>query len=191
VIVDDLLDLSRIVLKKFRLEIAPLDLGPLVRSCVDLMKPVARDRGLDLRVDLATTPCIVEADAQRLKQVVWNLLSNAVKFTPARGRVDVRLGIVGTDATIVVSDTGEGIAPEALPFIFERFQQAEEAHVKGGLGLGLAIARYVVEAHRGTIRAHSDGRGKGATFIVRLPIVTPAARNAYSDAESRLRFPTP
>ena len=174
-IVDELLDLSRIVFAKFRIDRSPLDLIPLVKSAAELIKPMADAKNVELNTDLPSRPCVIEADGQRIKQVVWNFLTNAVKFTPSGGRVDLRVEIADSQVRVVVSDTGEGIEPQTLPHVFERFRQDADG-AKGGLGLGLSIARYVVEAHHGSITALSDGHGRGATFIAGFPLAVERQR---------------
>jgi signal transduction histidine kinase len=172
-LVEDLLDVSRVITGRFRIDVRPVSLGPVVSAAVESMRPAADAKRL--RVEASTDPEIgqVSGDATRLQQVVWNLLSNAIKFTPEGGRVDVRLGRAGAHAEIRISDTGAGIAPQFLPFVFDRFRQADmtSTRVHGGMGLGLGIARHLVELHGGTIEAASEGEGRGATFTVRLPTV--------------------
>ncbi|HEY3053400.1 MAG TPA: ATP-binding protein [Thermoanaerobaculia bacterium] len=172
-LVDDLLDLSRIVFDKFRIDASPVDLVPLVKSTAELIKPVADAKKVELRTELPKRPCVIVGDDQRIKQVIWNFLTNAVKFTPSGGEVDLRIEVDDSQVQVVVSDNGEGIEPLSLPHVFDRFQQSDNGAKKGGLGLGLAIARYVVEAHHGSVSALSEGRGKGATFIARFPLTMP------------------
>ena len=178
-IVEDVLDVSRIVAGKIRLDVQPVELQVIVDNAVSTMQPAAEAKGVRIRtvVDAGVGP--VSGDPGRLQQVVWNLVSNAVKFTPKNGRVDVRLERVNSHVEIVVSDTGIGIPPDFLPFVFERFRQANATTTRksGGLGLGLAIVRHIVEIHGGTVDASSAGDGHGATFRVRLPmmIAHPAA----------------
>ena len=172
-LVDDILDVSRIVSGKLPLEITALDPSAIVAAAVDSVRPVAEARGLQLQVSCGRDLGTVYADPGRLQQVVWNLLSNAVKFTPRGGRVDVRLHRVDELLEIEVSDTGQGIAPEFLPHVFERFRQADAGSARhhGGLGLGLAIVRHLVELHGGSVTVQSDGADRGATFTVRFPLV--------------------
>lgn len=169
-LIDDLLDVSRIVLGKFHMEVSPVDLIPLAQAAADMITPIAGAKHIQLRVHLPRQPCVINGDGRRITQVIWNFLSNAMKFTPAGGSVSLRLDIVDSQARIVVSDTGEGLAPEEIPLLFERFHQGDGGAARGGLGLGLAIARHVIEAHGGSVSASSDGKGKGATFIARLPL---------------------
>jgi PAS domain S-box-containing protein len=179
-IVEDVLDVSRIISGKTRLDVHPMELAKLLRDAIASVTPAIDAKGLHLRTSLDANAGRVLGDPDRLQQVVWNLLSNAVKFTPSGGRVEVRLERRQSDVDIVVSDTGNGISGEFLPYVFERFRQAEAGPTRrhGGLGLGLAIARHLVEMHGGTIKAHSPGLGKGATFRVTLPLMlaTPAVQ---------------
>jgi signal transduction histidine kinase/ActR/RegA family two-component response regulator len=171
-LIDELLDVSRIVAGKLELEIAPTDLRAVVASAMETMRPVADARGVVLDCALCDAPAIVDADAARLQQVFVNLLSNAVKFTPAAGRVDITIEVIGGRAVAAVTDTGRGIDPAFLPHIFDRFSQGSVATTvsRGGLGLGLAIAHHLVRLHRGTITANSDGEGRGSRFVVTLPL---------------------
>lgn len=172
VLVDDLLDLSRIIFHKFHIDMQPVDLVPLARETVDLMKPAAASKQLEFELQLPKRPCVIIGDAHRIKQVIWNFLSNAVKFTPRGGHVELRVDVAGSVVSVAVSDDGIGIERDQMASLFERFQQGDGAMRKGGLGLGLAIARTVVEAHHGTVGAASDGLGKGATFSARFPLAT-------------------
>jgi PAS domain S-box-containing protein len=171
-LINDLLDVSRIVTGKLRLNIAPIELASVIQAAADSVRPAAEARGVRLGLHLCEGSAEVAGDADRLQQVVWNLISNAVKFTPGGGSVEVSLARVNGEAEIKVADTGAGIAPEFLPYVFERFRQADGAITRehGGLGLGLAIARHLVELHGGTIRAESAGKGSGSTFTVWLPL---------------------
>ncbi len=170
-LIDDLLDASRIATGTIRLRKRPVELGELVRRVADAARPAAEAEGIDLRVSAEPAPPI-EADPARLRQVASALLANAIKFTPEGGRVALRLERGPGEARIVVADTGQGIAAEFLPRVFDRFRQADTgpARCHGGLGLGLAVARHLVEAHGGTIEAASPGPDAGATFTVRLPL---------------------
>jgi PAS domain S-box-containing protein len=171
-IVEDVLDISRIVSGKLRLNVQAVDLPDVARSAVDAVTPAADAK--HLRIETVLDPqAPISGDPERLQQILWNLLSNAVKFTPKGGKVQVRLERVNSHVEVAVSDTGIGIAPEFLPHVFERFRQADAgiSREKGGLGLGLSIARQLTEMHGGTIEAASGGVGQGATFRVKLPLM--------------------
>jgi PAS domain S-box-containing protein len=182
--VDDLLDASRIITGKLRLSVQPVDLGTIIIAAVDGLRPAAEAREIRLQLQLDAPAGQVSGDPDRLQQVVWNLISNAIKFTPKAGRVLVRLEHVESQAEITVSDTGQGIAPEFQPHVFERFRQADATSTRkfGGLGLGLAIVRQLVELHGGTVWVESEGEGLGSTFTVSLPLL--AAHSAVSDTGS-------
>jgi PAS domain S-box-containing protein len=171
-LIDDLLDVSRIASGKLRLELQNVDLTSVVGAAVDAVRPAALAKGIRIDVVPEPSPGPIVGDANRLQQVVWNLLSNAVKFTPRGGRVTVRLRRVHSRLEITVSDTGSGIAPDFLPFVFERFRQGDSSSTRphGGLGLGLTLVKQLVELHGGTVTAESPGAGRGATFTVRLPV---------------------
>jgi len=173
-LVDDLLDVSRIMTGKLHLDCRPLEVGPVVEAATDSLAAAAEAKAITLArlIDPATGPVL--GDAGRLQQVIWNLLSNSIKFTPRGGHVEVRLCRVGSDAEVRVTDTGQGIAPGFLPHVFERFRQADASSTRtsGGLGLGLAIVHHLVELHGGSVEALSDGEGRGATFVVTLPLAT-------------------
>jgi PAS domain S-box-containing protein len=172
-LIADILDVSRIVSGKLRVQMRPLELAPIVEAALDTVRLAAEAKGI--RIALAIDPLAgpVLGDPDRLQQVVWNLLSNAIKFTPDGGRVQVALRRDGAQAVIWVSDNGIGIAPEFLPFVFERFRQADASSTRpqGGLGLGLAIVRHLAEIHGGLVTAESAGPGRGAVFTLRLPLV--------------------
>ncbi|HEU5180540.1 MAG TPA: ATP-binding protein, partial [Candidatus Polarisedimenticolia bacterium] len=171
-LISDLLDMNRIISGKMRLEIADVSLCEVVLEAVDAIRPAAESKQLRLESHLEQLEHSVRADGTRLLQVMWNLLSNAVKFTPNGGRIEVRLVRRDRQAEIVVRDTGSGIHPEFLPFIFDRFRQGDASITRshGGLGLGLAIVKQLVELHGGSVRAESDGEGKGASFAISLPL---------------------
>jgi len=175
--ISDLLDMSRIDSGKVRLDVQPLDLGEVVNAAVTAALPAAEAKEIRVARTIAPLGGALRGDPHRLQQVLWNLLSNAIKFTPHGGRVAVALERVGAAAMITVSDSGKGIEPEFLPHVFERFRQADSSHSRehGGLGLGLSIARQLVELHGGRIRAHSGGAGCGSTFTVELPLHAPPA----------------
>jgi PAS domain S-box-containing protein len=172
-LIDDLLDLARIVSGKLALEVRPVDLGDIVMSAVESIRPQAEAKEIALSYDVDRSVGPFVGDKSRLGQVLWNLVTNAVKFTPQQGRVHVALTRRNGEAVITVRDTGSGIDPTLVPVIFDRFRQGETGTARrhGGLGLGLAIARRLVELHGGTIEARSPGRGKGATLTVRLPLL--------------------
>ncbi|MEP7304621.1 MAG: ATP-binding protein [Acidobacteriota bacterium] len=172
-IVEDVLDISRIVSGKMRLDVQPVNLPEIVRSAVDAITPAADAKGVRVETVLESDAAPVSGDPERLQQVFWNLLSNAVKFTNRGGRVQVRLARFNSHLEVAVSDTGIGISPEFLPHVFERFRQADAgiARERGGLGLGLSIARQLMEMHGGTIDASSGGLDRGATFRVRIPLM--------------------
>ena len=179
-LVDDLLDVSRIITGKLRLNVQPVDLVAVIEAARDVVRLAAQAKGIELRVSVDPAVSIVPGDAHRLQQVVWNLLSNAIKFTPQGGRIDVRLERTGNFACIVMSDTGAGISPDFLPYVFDRFRQADSSSTRayGGLGLGLAIVRHIVEQHGGEVRADSPGPGQGSTFTVAIPVGMPAEADA-------------
>lgn len=168
-LVDDLLDVSRIMTGKFGITEAEMDLRPVVEDAMSALRPMAAAKGVSLRT-VAQESMVIRGDSTRLRQVVANLLSNAVKFTPAGGLIEVRVALDGSFATVEVRDTGDGISPRFLPDVFDRHAQAD-ARRFGGLGLGLAIVKHIVELHGGSVAAVSQGEGKGATFTVRLPIL--------------------
>ena len=171
-LVDDLLEVSRIISGKMRLEVKAVRLADVIDAAIEGVRPAAMAK--DIRVVKAIHPGVhpIRGDAQRLQQVAWNLLSNAINFTPENGRVELRLRPAGTYLELTVRDTGKGISPAFLPHVFERFRQGDASSrgTHGGLGLGLAIVRHIVELHGGSVHAESAGQGKGATFTVRLPL---------------------
>ena len=171
-LVDDLLDVSRIITGKLRMDVRPADPNSFIDAAVEAVRPAAEAKGVRVQKVMDTGAVSVPGDPVRLQQVVWNLLSNAIKFTPRGGRVQIRSERVNSHLEIVVSDTGQGIAPDFLPHVFDRFRQADQktSRQHGGMGLGLSIVRHLVELHGGTVSATSEGEGRGATFIVRLPI---------------------
>lgn len=180
-LVEDLLDVSRIIAGKLRVERAPVELGPVVEAVVETFRARAEESKVQLDVTLAEPALSVYGDETRLHQVIWNLLSNAIKFTPEEGRVRVELNRLESRAILRVSDTGRGISPDFLPHVFERFRQADNTTTRSqaGLGLGLAIVSHLVELHGGEVRVESEGEGKGSTFIITLPIL--AVRVAPSE----------
>jgi PAS domain S-box-containing protein len=174
-IVADVLDVSRIVMGKLRLEVRPVDLSTVMEEALETLRPAAAAK--DIQLESAVTPGNrVSGDPDRLQQVIWNLVSNAIKFTPAGGRIRVDLRRTSGHAEVTVEDTGMGIRPDFLPHVFERFRQSDSSNTRahGGLGLGLALVRHLVELHGGTVAASSRGEGMGATFTVALPLMFPA-----------------
>ena len=171
-LIDDLLDLSRVMTGKLRLDLHQVSLGSIVEAAVDSARPSADVKGIRLKAILSSNSDIVSADSARLQQVVWNLLTNAIKFTPKGGQVQVLLQRVNSHLELSVSDTGVGIPANYLPHVFDRFSQKDSSTTRafGGLGLGLAICKQLVELHGGSIRAASLGEGRGATFSVQLPL---------------------
>jgi signal transduction histidine kinase len=180
-LVEDILDVSRVIAGKLRLNIAPVDLATVVNVAIDSVQLAAESKGVRLEVTLDPSARHVSGDAGRLQQVVWNLLSNAIKFTDEGGAVCVRLRRAGKDVELLVSDDGCGIGADFLPYIFDRFRQGDQSTTRlhGGLGLGLSIARHLVELHGGTVTVESAGEGKGSTFTIRLPL-TGAGRRTRS-----------
>ncbi len=173
-LIDDLLDVSRIVSGKLHLDVRPLDIASVTRTAISVVQPAADAKGITLEYSVQHGLGAISADSARLQQIIWNLLSNAVKFTPHGGKIAVRVEQDRSNAIVTVSDTGQGIDPEFLPRVFDRFRQADSSTTRsfGGLGLGLAIVRHLVELHGGTVCAESDGVGKGATFSASFPLLT-------------------
>jgi len=171
-LVDDLLDVSRIITGKLRMDVRPADPNSFIDAAVEAVRPAADAKGVRMQKVIDTGAISIPGDPARLQQVVWNLLSNAIKFTPRGGRVQIRSERVNSHLEIVVSDTGQGISADFLPHVFDRFRQADQktSRQHGGMGLGLAIVRHLVELHGGTVNAISEGEGRGATFTVTLPI---------------------
>jgi PAS domain S-box-containing protein len=176
-LIDDLLDVSRIITGNLRIEVKPVDLVAVVEAALDTVRPAAVAKGINLDLDLDQSAKNVICDPARMQQVAWNLLSNAVKFTPAQGTVSVSLQRVDSQIVMNVRDTGRGISPDFLPFVFDRFRQADGSTTRthGGLGLGLAIVRHLVELHGGTVSVESEGVDKGSSFTVALPLVPRSA----------------
>ncbi|MCG3112917.1 MAG: PAS domain S-box protein [Candidatus Manganitrophus sp. SB1] len=171
-LIDDLLDVSRIIAGKLRLDVRSIELKPVIEAAIETVQTAADAKGITLHSRLDETVGSISGDPDRLQQVVWNLLSNAIKFTSTGGRVEVRINRIDSAVQIQVQDTGIGIHPEFIPYVFDRFRQAERVSTRfyGGLGLGLAIVRHLVELHGGTVSAESPGEGKGANFTVTLPL---------------------
>jgi len=185
-IIDDILDVSRIITGNLYLELQPLEIGPIIEAAVNVVRPTAEAKRIRIETKLDCQSIVVPGDANRLQQVIWNLLSNAVKFTPSGGQV--RIAVVHTDShvEIAVSDDGQGISAEFLPFVFDRFRQADSTTTRrhGGLGLGLAIVRHLVEIHGGSVQAESPGLDRGSTFKVKLPLFSSKARPETVAVES-------
>jgi len=188
-LIDDLLDVSRIITGNLQLDVRPLNVAPIMETAIDALRPAADAKGIHIEIALDSKSCLVSGDPNRLRQVIWNLLMNAIKFTPRGGSVSLRLecspgsaGILpsssspssatGSHVRLIVSDTGDGISPEFLPYVFHRFRQEEGSISRkaGGLGLGLAVVRHLVELHGGGVSAESAGQGKGSSFTVELPL---------------------
>jgi signal transduction histidine kinase/ActR/RegA family two-component response regulator len=190
-LIDDLLDVGRIMSGKLRLERTSVSLNDVLRAALQVVQPLADGKGVQVTVQADTRPVFVYGDAIRLQQVAWNLLSNAIKFTPAAGVVRVRLRQIKQNAEMLVTDTGQGITPDFLPTVFDAFSQADGSSTRahGGLGLGLAIVKHLVDAHGGTVIAQSDGQGTGATFAVRIPTgaAEPAAVSGIVNRDASVR----
>jgi PAS domain S-box-containing protein len=186
-LIDDLLDVSRIITGNLRLDLHPLNLAPIVEAAIDALRPTADAKGIELRNASVSGDCLIKGDANRLRQVIWNLLSNAIKFTQRGGVVTIELRCIGSNVRLSVADTGEGISAEFLPYVFDRFRQAEGSisRKQGGLGLGLAVVRHLVELHGGNINAESAGLGEGSLFTVELPLAE--ERRDPARAEERRR----
>jgi len=183
-LIEDMLDVSRMMSGRLRVEMQRLDMVAVTVAAVDVVAPAATTKSVEIHTEFEHDLPLVYGDPDRLQQVVWNLLSNAVKFTGASGRIDVRLSTRHGRVVLTVHDTGEGIAPEFLPHVFERFRQADGTSTRrhGGLGLGLSLVRHIVELHGGTVSAASDGLGRGATFSVMLPAVIDPVMNVAAPA---------
>jgi signal transduction histidine kinase len=186
-LVEDVLDMARVITGKLRLELQPVQVRSVIEAAVESLRLVADAREIELRVAGLDDPMTIRGDADRLQQVLWNLLSNALKFTPSRGRVEVRAERTARDVIVSVRDTGIGLDPQFLPFVFDRFRQADQTVSRGhgGLGLGLAIVKHLVELHGGRVTAASDGVGQGCTFTVHLPLpagpLTPSLPTGAAD----------
>jgi signal transduction histidine kinase len=192
-LVDDILDVARGMAGNVRLEMAPIDLAAVAHRGVDAIMPAAAAKKIRIEVKSPGSPVMVVGDAARLQQVVWNLVSNAVKFTPSGGSVAVAVGPVDGKAELEVADTGAGIPRAFLPYVFDKFRQADGSFTRqyGGLGLGLAIARHLVELHGGSVEAKSEGEGKGATFVVRLPLAEEQPDQVATRSDSKLSSDQP
>ena len=185
-IIEDLLDMSRIISGKVRLDVGQIDLPAVLKESVDTVRTAAEAKGIHLQAIVDPRAGPISGDADRLQQVFWNLLNNAIKFTPKDGQIRVLLERVKSHIEVSVMDTGEGIAPEFMPYVFDRFQQGDASTTRrhGGLGLGLAIVKQLVELHGGSVRVKSDGIGKGTTFLVHLPLLA-----VYSEPDTESRHP--
>jgi signal transduction histidine kinase len=188
-----LLDLSRIASGKMRIDLRDVNLGHIITLAVEGVRPAATAKRVVIVNDADATVPTVAGDAGRLQQVFWNLLMNAIKFTPAGGRIDVMTRVDGPNLQVIIRDTGEGIAADVLPHVFERFRQGDSSttRVHGGLGLGLALVQHFVEMHGGSVDAASRGRDKGATFTISLPVrislLQQTSATARQDAAARRR----
>ena len=173
-LIDDLLDISRIITGKLRLDVRPVEMDRMIEAVVEGVRPAADARNIHLQTTIDPRISPISADPDRLQQIIWNLLSNAIKFTPEGGRVEVRLERSDSQVEITISDTGQGIDPELLLHVFDRFRQFDSSSRRrhGGLGLGLSIVRQLVELHGGTVTAESPGAGAGTTFKVILPVTS-------------------
>jgi PAS domain S-box-containing protein len=193
-LVEDMLDVSRIISGKFHLDVRHVELVPIVDATIDVVRPMAEAKHINIEKEFDSLTGEVSGDSTRLQQIMWNLLSNAIKFTPEGGQVKVRVGQVNSQAEITVTDTGQGISAEFLPYVFERFRQADSSYTRrhSGLGLGLAIVRHLVELHGGTVSAYSIGKGQGSTFTVRIPpaVVSTGTKSAGGTFQSGESFAT-
>jgi PAS domain S-box-containing protein len=189
-LIEDLLDFSRIISGKIRLDVGLVELDSLMEAAINVIRPAADAKAIKVQATLDPRAGPVSGDPERLQQVLWNLLSNAIKFTPKGGRVQIRLARINSSVEITVSDTGQGISTEFLPYVFERFRQADNTTTRqhSGLGLGLAITKHIVELHGGTIQAVSPGVGLGASFILKLPVMIVHSAEHFSDAAT-VRLP--
>jgi len=185
-IIDDILDVSHIISGKLNMNPRPLALAPIIKAVIDTLHPAAAAKNITLTLELDEAAGVVVGDPERLQQVIWNLFANAIKFTPAEGRIEVRLARVDSRLEVRVRDHGIGIDAQFVPYVFERFRQADSSMTRsyGGLGLGLSIVRHLVELHGGTVAAESEGEGKGATFTVRLPLASTPETTAQLPSDS-------
>ena len=185
-LIEDILDASRIIAGKLRLDARPVDLAPVIEAAIDTIRLAAEAKSIQIEALLDSGVGLVFGDPNRLQQVVLNILSNAIKFTPKQGRIEVRLRCIDSQAEVAITDSGQGIEAEFLPRVFDRFRQADSssARLQGGLGLGLAIVRHLMELHGGTVQAESEGKGHGATFRLTLPVLTADAPELSDDKEA-------
>jgi signal transduction histidine kinase/CheY-like chemotaxis protein len=185
-LIEDLLDVSRILRGKLSLNMAPVNLASTIKAALETVRLAAEAKSIQIQTMFDPTIGQVLGDSARLQQVIWNLLTNAVKFTPDGGQVEIQLQLIGSQALIQVRDTGKGISPDFLPYVFEYFRQADATTTRtfGGLGLGLAIVRHLVELHGGTVQVDSPGEGQGATFTVRLPLIKDKSSTQKAEGNS-------
>jgi CheY-like chemotaxis protein/two-component sensor histidine kinase len=190
-LVEDILDVSRVITGKLRLEVQPVNLAAVIENAINAVLPAADAKGIRLQRVLDTGASMVSGDPARLQQIIWNLLSNAIKFTPKEGRVQVTLARVDSHLEVAISDTGQGIEAEFLPYVFDRFRQADPTPTRahGGLGLGLAIVRHLVELHGGSVKAESGGTGQGSTFVVTLPLLATMRETVESPVAAPVAAP--
>jgi CheY-like chemotaxis protein/anti-sigma regulatory factor (Ser/Thr protein kinase) len=183
-LIDDLLDVSRIITGKLRIEPQPVDLCAVIDAAVEAVRPAFAAKDIQLKTELDSAACFVPGEANRLQQIFWNLLSNAIKFTPEGGRVRIEVKRAGMGVCVSISDSGIGITAEFLPYIFDRFRQADGSttRVHGGLGLGLSIVKHLVQLHEGAVEVESRGQDQGATFKVSLPFVAVTSVGAVEEA---------
>jgi CheY-like chemotaxis protein len=189
-IIEDILDVSRVITGKLQLNLGPVDLVAVIDAALDAVRPAMEAKEIQIETLIDASLRMVSGDGDRLQQVVWNILSNAAKFTPNSGRVEIYVSQSATHVHIQVKDTGPGIEPEFLPYVFERFRQADGSttRIHGGLGLGLAIVRHLLELHGGTIAAENSKAGSGAIFTIRLPLPSGELRpEALAEAAAALK----
>ena len=185
-LIEDVLDVSRIITGKMQLNVRRVEMPAVIDAAIESVRPAAEAKKIEV-VPIVEGPATIVGDGERLQQVVWNLLSNAIKFTPNGGRIEVRLRTRGEEVELEVTDSGKGIPAEFLPYVFDRFRQADSSSTRahGGLGIGLAIVRHLVELHGGTVEARSAGEGQGSTFAIRLPVAGPAVERRGHGARPR------
>jgi PAS domain S-box-containing protein len=182
-LVEDLLDMARVISGKLRLDLSTAEIDTIVQAAIDVVAPAAAAKNITIATSFDSRRAVVNADPDRLQQAIWNLMSNAVKFTEPGGRVDVRVSVVGSNVEMMVRDTGQGISREFLPYLFDRFRQADSSASRrhGGLGLGLALVRQILELHGGSVSAESAGSGRGSTFFIRIPLAGTSAEPSHRD----------
>jgi PAS domain S-box-containing protein len=198
-LIDEILDTSRIITGRLKLDARPVEIAQVFQAAIEVIRPSAEAKRIDLQTAIEDRGSLVLGDANRLQQAIWNLLSNAVKFTNEGGRIEGRMTRAGAQVEISIDDTGLGIEPQFLPYVFDRFRQADSTSTRkyGGLGLGLAIVRHVVEMHGGSVSASSPGKGQGSTFKIRFPVASPARLRQQQESQAReaklkrLSEPTP